>query len=224
MPLGEPRVPLALAWHAGAAAIVAGLFVAGFLTWAALAELDAGASAQGEVMPSGRVKTVQHLEGGIIAAERLARMRVVAPQEGRIQNPRFATLGGVVPPGGAIADIVPLHDRLIVEARTAPDDIDAVHPGLPSRVRLSAYRARTHLALDAVVTQVSADTVRDERRNLSYYTARVELRDPAQLALQHIALTPGMQAQVEIVTGRRSVLRYLFDPLLDSSRRAFWED
>ena len=86
------------------------------------------------------------------------------------------------------------------------------------------YRARKHFALHAGVTPLSADTVRDERRNLSYYTARIELRDPAQLAAERITLMPGMQAHVEIVTGRRSVLRYLFDPLLESSRRAFWED
>lgn len=69
-----------------------------------------------------------------------------------------------------------------------------------------------------------ADAVRDDKRNTSYFTARVRIREPQALARRRMALTPGMQALVEIVTGRRSVLRYLFDPLIDASRRGFWED
>lgn len=165
----------------------------------------------------------QARERELVAARKLSRTRVVAPQDGRVQNLRFFTVGGVIQPGGAVMDIVPQSEELVVEARISPDDIDVVRAGLPSRVRLTAYRTRTQIALDAVVTEVSADAFRDDKRNISYFTARVRIRDAQALAQHRMAMNPGMQAEVEIVTGRRSVLRYLFDPLIDASRRGFWE-
>lgn len=160
-----------------------------------------------------------------VSRDRLARIEVRAPQEGRVQHLRFTTVGGVVPPNGAIMDIVPLKDDLVVEAKITPDDIDVVVPGLPSRVRLTAYRPRTHIALHGKVTQVSADVVRDERQpGAVWYTARIKIDDDPQLKKHQMVLVPGMLVQVEIVTGTRSVLRYLMDPLLVSAQRAFWED
>jgi HlyD family type I secretion membrane fusion protein len=160
-----------------------------------------------------------------VARDRLARTEVRAPQDGRVQQLRYTTVGGVVPPNGAIMDIVPLRDDLVVEARIAPDDIDVVTPGLASRVRLTAYRPRTHIALRGTVTQVSADAVRDDKPGGGvWYTVRVKIDDDPQLKKYQMVLVPGMLAQVEIVTGTRSVLRYLTDPLRVSMQRAFWED
>ena len=160
-----------------------------------------------------------------VARDRLARTEVRAPQEGRVQQLRYTTVGGVVPPNGAVMDVVPMKDDLVVEARIAPDDIDVVTVGLPSRVRLTAYRPRTHIALHGTVTQVSADVVRDEKQQgRVWYTARIKIDDDPQLKKYHMVLVPGMLAQVEIVTGSRSVLRYLLDPLRVSAQRAFWED
>ena len=113
----------------------------------------------------------------------------------------------------------------MVEAKIAPDDIDAVTTGLPSRVRLTAYRPRTHIALHGKVIQVSADVVRDDKQpGRVWYTARIKIDDDPQLKEHQMVLVPGMLAQVEIVTGTRSVLRYLTDPLRGSAQRAFWED
>ena len=160
-----------------------------------------------------------------VARDKLARTEVRAPQEGRVQQLRYTTVGGVVPPNGAIMDVVPMRDDMVVEARIAPDDIDVVVPGLLSRVRLTAYRSRTHIALHGKVTQVSADVVRDERQpGIVWYKARIKIDDDPQLKKYQMVLVPGMLVQVEIVTGTRSVLRYLMDPLLVSAQRAFWED
>jgi HlyD family type I secretion membrane fusion protein len=160
-----------------------------------------------------------------VSRDRLVRTEVRAPQEGRVQQLRYTTVGGVVPPNGAIMDVVPLKDDLVVEAKIAPDDIDVVTAGLPCRVRLTAYRPRTHIALHGKVIQVSADVVRDDKQpGRVWYTARIKVDDDPQLKKYKMVLVPGMLAQVEIVTGTRSVLRYLTDPLRVSAQNAFWED
>jgi multidrug efflux pump subunit AcrA (membrane-fusion protein) len=159
-----------------------------------------------------------------VARERLTRIRIVAPQDGVVINLKLTTLGGVIPPGGTVLDVVPEAEQLVVEARIMPDDIDVVVPGLDSRVRLTAYKARSHITLKGKVTQVSGSTFRDElSQGQPFYKARVEIPADELKKVDNGALTPGMLAQVEIVSGRRTALRYLFDPIIDSTRRAFHE-
>lgn len=159
-----------------------------------------------------------------VARERLSRARVVAPQAGMVQGLRFTTLGGVIPPGGQLLELVPAAEKLVVEARIAPDDIDVVYPDLPARVRLTAYKARSHISLSGRVTQVSGSTFRDElSQGHPFYKARIEIPAEELVKIEQGMLTPGMLAEVEIVAGRRTALRYLFDPVLDSMRRAFKE-
>ncbi len=159
-----------------------------------------------------------------VARDRLARTTITAPQKGVVSNLRFMTLGGVIPPGGAILDITPSSDQLVVEAQLPPDDIDVVHPGLSARVRLTAYKARWHFALKGVVKQVAPDTVKEEKSGRSFYKVRVEIPDSELHSIDRMTLVPGMLAQVEIVTGERSALRYLLDPVIESFHRAMKED
>lgn len=159
-----------------------------------------------------------------VARARLERTRIVAPQAGTVNGLRFMTVGGVIPPGGVVLEVTPTSVQLVVEARLSPDDIDTVHAGLPVRVRLTAYKARWNFALQGEVTQVSSDTFKDEKSGSSYYKVRVEIPQSEVGAVREMSLTPGMLAQVEIVTGERSALRYLFDPVLQSMQRAFKEE
>jgi HlyD family secretion protein/epimerase transport system membrane fusion protein len=164
-------------------------------------------------------------ERGIVARERLVRTVVLSPQEGTVNNLRVTTLGGVVAPGGYILDVVPATEQLVIEARVSPDDIDVVSPGLDARVRLTAYKSRSHISLHGVVTQVSGSTFRDDQsQGRSFFKVRVEISPDELKKIDRGVLAPGMLAQVEIVAGRRVALRYLFDPVLDSIRRAFRED
>lgn len=160
----------------------------------------------------------------VVARDRLARRHVVAPQDGVVNGLRYTTVGGVVPPGGAILDVVPEGEPLVVEARVQPDDIDVVMPGREARVRLTAYKARSHITLVGKVVQVSGSTFRDEQPPAqSYYRARIEIGGEELAKVERTLLIPGMLAQVEIAAGKRSALRYLFDPIIDSVDRAFKE-
>jgi HlyD family secretion protein/epimerase transport system membrane fusion protein len=159
-----------------------------------------------------------------LALLRLERTRVLAPQDGVVNNLKYATLGGVIPPGGAILDLVPDGEELMIEAKIAPDDIDVVYPGLVTRVKLTAYKARSHITLHGKVITVSGTTSRDESLpGRSYYRARIEIGAEELKKVDRGMLTPGMLAEVSIVSGRRSVLRYLLDPVFDSFGRAFRE-
>jgi len=163
-------------------------------------------------------------ERRMVALQRLERTRIVAPQDGVVNNLKYATLGGVIPPGGVVLDLVPDSEQLVVEAKVMPDDIDVVFPGLESRVKLTAYKARSHITLKGKVVTVSGSTFRDETtQGRPYYKVRIEISPEELKKVDRGILTPGMLAQVDIVSGKRSALRYLFDPILDSFGRAFKE-
>jgi HlyD family type I secretion membrane fusion protein len=157
------------------------------------------------------------------AADVLDRREVKAPIGGVVTDMKFFTKGGVIPPGAPILALVPKNDKMLIEARVNPMDIDIVQPGLPAKVRLTALRQRTTPPVDGIVRYVSADVMRDERSGQMWYTARVEV-DRAQIdAIPDAKLTPGMPAEVMIVTGERTLANYIFSPLAQSFNRALRE-
>jgi HlyD family type I secretion membrane fusion protein len=152
------------------------------------------------------------------------RMEVIAPVSGQVVELKLHTVGGVIRPGEPLLDIVPNSDELVVEARIRPVDIDAVAIGQPAQVALTAYKQRTTPRLDGTLVKVSADALADPERRISYYAADIRI-DPSELAkLEGVQLYPGMPAEVMIVTGERTLLQYLLQPLTDSFNRAFRED
>ena len=155
----------------------------------------------------------------------LDRTVIAAPVSGVVVGRRFSTAGGVVRPGDTILDIVPDGGNLQIDARISPTDIDIVHPGLTAKVHLLSFSQRAVPAVDGTVQTVSADSLEDERTGERYFKAQV-LIDAAHLASagDDIQLTPGMPADVLIVTGHRTLLSYLTQPLRDSLRRSFRDD
>lgn len=154
----------------------------------------------------------------------LTRTAVTAPIGGTIVNLRFKTVEGVVRPGEPIVDIVPDGETLLIDARVAPIDVDAVSVGLAAQVRLTAFSSRGLPQIGGVVRSVSADSLVEPGTNQPYYLARVEV-DRAEL--EHLSslveLVPGMPAEVLIVRKERTMVEYLFEPFRDAFRRSFRE-
>jgi len=157
--------------------------------------------------------------------DKLIRTEVRAPIGGTIVSLRVHTLGGVIGPGASLLDIVPSDDPLVIEVRVDPGDVDVVRPGLDAQVRISAFSQQNIKPIPGIVTYVSADRLDDERTGVGYYVARIKLaeKDIAE-ALSGAKIQPGMQAEVMIATGARTVLEAIMRPLSDSFNRSFRED
>ncbi len=159
-----------------------------------------------------------------VATDRQKRLIVYAPQDGIVKGLAFNTIGGVIKPGDTLMQIIPKNDRLIVQAKVMPDDIDVIRPGLKAYVRLTAYKSREHNALIGHVISVSGDTFIDERAGSTYYKVNITIDQKHLENAGKVRPYPGMLAQVEIITGSRTVLRYLIDPVEESFHRSFKED
>ncbi len=146
----------------------------------------------------------------------LHRRIIAAPVDGVVANMRIRTTGGVVRAADPILDIVPSNERLLVNARVSPTDIDVVHAGLKAHVQLLAYSGRAQPRITGTVTHVSADALRDDATGRTFYRARVEV--PIS-ELSHsgelLDLMPGMPADVMIVSGERSLMAYILEPFSD---------
>lgn len=158
------------------------------------------------------------------AAEVLRRIDIKAPVAGIVVSSAVHTIGAVLKAGDTLLEIVPSQDRLIVEARINPVDIDNVAVGQASRINLVAFKQRTTPTLDGAIVHVSADSLADERSGQPYYLAKIALGAGELEKLDGLKLQPGMPAEVQIRTGERTAVRYLVQPILDSMRRAWRED
>jgi adhesin transport system membrane fusion protein len=157
-----------------------------------------------------------------LAEDQLARTILVAPMRGVVNKLSVTTIGGVVRSGEEILQIIPLDEELFIEAKVKPRDIASVRQGQDAVIKLSAYDYTIYGTLKAKVTFISADTFKDERsRNPDgdpHY--KVTLRvDRTQLddRQKNLEIRPGMQAEVELQTGGKTILTYLTKPLYKSN-------
>ena len=154
--------------------------------------------------------------------ELLRRTVIKAPIDGAVMDLRIKTVGGVVLRGEPILEIVPSGEERLIDARVEPSDIDLVRVGATAHVHFSAYSSRMAPRITGRVVALTADRVRDESGRRSYYRARVRV-DDAELAklAPWVELTPGMPADVVLVTGERTLLQYLIEPLTLAMSRSF---
>ncbi|WP_296512811.1 HlyD family type I secretion periplasmic adaptor subunit [Phenylobacterium sp.] len=151
------------------------------------------------------------------ARQTLEGATVRAPVDGYVLNLTQSTVGGVVGAGELLMVVVPSDAPLAVTARIKPDEIEGITAGMKARVTLTAFSTRRVSPFDAVVTNVSADELTDEKSGQSFYRADLKI-DPKELAKlpKGETVTPGMPAQVMITTGRRTVMGYIVGPLTDT--------
>ena len=159
-------------------------------------------------------------EGAVALVDKVDKAQVKSPVRGRVQRLLANTVGGVVQPGKDIVEIVPLDDTLVLEARVMPKDIAFIHPGQAATVKFSAYDFSIYGGLEAKVENISPDSVVDERGN-AYYLVRV--RTVKAGFSDKLPIIPGMTAEVDVLTGRKSVLSYLLKPVLKVQSRAMSE-
>jgi len=153
----------------------------------------------------------------------VSRTIIRAPDSGLVNGMQVHTIGGVIGPGSAIAEIVPESDELIIQASVNPIDIDRVSEGQEARIRFSTFGSRAPTIFGTLLS-LSADALPNEATGASYYLARVQVNPDSLEELGDMALLPGMPAEVYINTGSRTLLQYLFKPLSNAVARSFNED
>jgi adhesin transport system membrane fusion protein len=158
--------------------------------------------------------------GGVGLADRVEKSALKSPVRGTVKRLLVNTVGGVVQPGKDIIEVVPLEENLLVEARVPPKDIAFLRPGDRAVVKFTAYDFSIYGGLEAKLEVIGADSVTDERGN-TFYTVRVRT-EKSQLG-KGLPIIPGMVAEVDIITGKKSVLSYLLKPVLRAKQAAFTE-
>ncbi len=146
-----------------------------------------------------------------------------APVDGTVTDLKIHTAGGVIGPGEVLMELVPSSDRLIVEGKVLPPDIDRVVQGQEVGIKLHAFNARTTPELKGQVSYVSADAVVDPRSEMSYFVIKATVTSDELKRLGDQKVQPGMQTDMFIITGERTFLGYLFKPLADSFNKAWRE-
>jgi len=170
-----------------------------------------------------RGKLAESVEKRITAEDQLKRIDVRSPQDGVVDQLAVHTIGGVITASEPLMVIVPRAEKLIVEAKIQPQDIDQIHAGNAAVLRFSAFNLRTTPEIGGKVIFVSADVSKDEKTNASFYTVRI-LPSAQQLAqLDNLKLVPGMPVESFIKTGERTVISCLTKPLQDQLSKAWRE-
>ncbi len=158
------------------------------------------------------------------AAGRLQRAEIRSPVNGVVNDVQITTVGGFVNAGQKIMQVVPMGDKLLIEARVKPSDIAFIKVDDRANVKVTAYDFSIYGGLVGNVVQVSADSIYDEVSKEAYFTVVVQT-DRAYLVSggRQLPITPGMICDVEIITGRKSVLSYLLKPVLKARSEALQE-
>jgi adhesin transport system membrane fusion protein len=166
--------------------------------------------------------------------DRVTRTRVVSPVKGTVKQIKVTTIGGVIQPGIEFMEIVPLEDQLLIEAQIRPKDVAFLRPGLDATIKFTAYDFSIYGGLKAKLEHISADTISqtsDDKKSKtegsaeeSFYLIRLRTdRNHLGTEDKPLAIIPGMTAEADIITGKKTVLDYLLKPVLKAKERALRE-
>ncbi len=152
--------------------------------------------------------------------DRVKQSTLKSPVNGKVSRLFYNTVGGVIQPGKEVLELVPTDDALVLETKVQIKDIAFLRPNQPAIVKLTAYDYTIYGTLDATVESIAANSTVDEKGN-AYYVVRVRTK---QTSLgQGLPIIPGMIAQVDILTGQKTILSYLLKPVLKAKSYAFTE-
>lgn len=151
--------------------------------------------------------------------DRVRRTVINAPMSGTVNKVFFNTVGGVVKPGDTLMELTPSQSSVVIEARVSPTERGAMQVGQRTVVKVAAFDYTTYGTLKGKVTEISADSLPDERGE-RYFRVGIEV-DPASAQQFGQALTPGMTVMADAVTGQRTVLQYLLSPIRGLNSTAF---
>ena len=160
----------------------------------------------------------------IARRDRVARTIVRSPVNGIVNLVYIKTIGGVIKPGMNLVEIVPAEDSLLVKAKIIPSQVAFLHPQQNAMVRFTAYDFSIYGGLKGKLIHISPDTIADDKGN-SYYEIRIRTHksylgpesDP-------LPIIPGMTAEVDIITNKRSILNYILKPITRAQQRALREN
>ncbi|MCG9015068.1 HlyD family type I secretion periplasmic adaptor subunit, partial [Laribacter hongkongensis] len=160
-------------------------------------------------------------EGSVALEDKVRLSEIRSPVNGEVKRLYLNTIGGVVQPGKDIVEIVPLDDGLLLETRISPRDIAFLHPGQRAVVRYTAYDYTVYGGMEGEVENIGADTITDDKGN-AFYIVKVRTKG-SRLGEQKLPIMPGMVAQVDIMTGKKTILSYLLKPVLRAKATALTE-
>ena len=156
-------------------------------------------------------------------SDQVSRTMVKSPVEGIVQKLYVNTVGGVIKPGADLVEIVPTDKRLYLEVKIKPSDIAYLHPGAMAKVKVSAYDFAIYGSLVGEVVNISPDTTVDEKGE-TFYIINIETeKNYLGTQEQPQKIIPGITVDVDIVTGRKTVMQYLLKPILKSKQYVFSE-
>ncbi len=159
-------------------------------------------------------------QGGLALQDKVKHADIKSPMRGIVKRLLVNTVGAVVQPGKEVVEVVPLDDALILEVQITPKDIGFLRPGQEATVKFTAYDFSIYGGLSADVIQIGADSVLDEKGN-AFYHIRVRTRKSS--LGPGLPVVPGMVAQVDILTGKKTILSYLLKPVLRAKANALTE-
>jgi HlyD family secretion protein len=168
-------------------------------------------------------KVAEYTERKVAAEDQLKRIDIRAPSDGYVHQLNVHTIGGVISPAEPVMNIVPVNDKLELEARVLPNEIDQVKIGQKSTVKVHASNARNMPDLHGSVSRISADVSKDQQTGATFYTIRIELPQDELKKLGNLHLIAGMQAEVFVEVNERTPFEYFFKPMQEQIARAFRE-
>jgi len=160
-------------------------------------------------------------EGEKANIDRDKRKAITSPVDGTIQKLYFYTVGGIIKPGDKVAEITPQNDSLIIEARIKTSDRALVYSGQDVKIAITAYDTSKYGLLKGKVLFISSDSTMDPRTSAMYYLVRIKV-DLEGFA-PNLPILPGMVANVNILTGKKTIMQYIIKPLKDISRNSLTE-